>query len=373
MKNSPKRVLFYYLSAFGKTGGIEKFNQCFIKALGQLMQADSLQASVFSVHDETADHRYIDEVPFRGFQKNRGGSAISVLKTVVTTDVLILGHANLLSIGLLAKMINPKCTLILIAHGIEVWKKFSLIENLAIKKCGYILAVSTYTKNQIALRNKIDAKKIKLFPNTIDPFFEIPNTFQRPSYLMKRYGLRPDQRIVYTLSRLLWSEKNKGYDKIISSLPRILERYPEVVYILGGKFDAREKERIDNLISLYKVEKNVILTGFIEDKEKTDHYLLADVFVLPSRKEGFGIVFLEALACGTPVIGGNQDGTVDALHNGSLGSLINPKNENDIQRSILESISSIEKKTPASYQQSILENYHFSKFVNRLNTVLSFN
>jgi len=373
MKNSPKRVLFYYLSAFGNTGGIEKFNQCFIKALGELKKTSTLAPSVLSVHEESADSRYIGDVFFKGFKKSRGASAFAVLKAIKKTDILILGHANLLSIGLIAKLINPACTTILVAHGIEVWKKFSFLEKIAINQCGYILAVSTYTKNQIILRNNIDAKKIRLFPNTLDPFFEVPKTFERPSYLMERYGLSPDQRIVYTLSRLFWSEQNKGYDKIISSLPKILEQYPNLVYILAGKFDTREKDRINNLINFYKVQKNVILAGYIADKEKTDHYLLADVFVLPSRKEGFGIVFLEALACGTPVIGGNQDGTVDALHNGSLGYLINPKSENDIKKAILESIYSLEKKNPAKYQQSILENYHFSTFVNRLNIVLSFN
>jgi glycosyltransferase involved in cell wall biosynthesis len=373
MVKSPKKVLFFYLSAFGNTGGIEKFNQCFIKALEELRLKTFVEHEVISVYDDQADERYRGNIRFKGFGKNRGKSVIAVLRRVAKFDVLILGHANLLSIGLLAKLLNPRCKLILIAHGIEVWKKFSLLEKLAIQRCEMLLAVSTYTKNQIVLRNNISAKKVQLFPNTLDPYFSVPSTFERPAYLVDRYGLKKGQHVIYTLARLFWSEKNKGYDNIIRSLPKILEHYPDVVYILGGKFDSRERERIDKLILECNVEANVILPGYIHDNEKADHYLLADVFVLPSRKEGFGIVFLEALVCGTPVIGGNQDGTVDALHNGSLGYLINPQSEKDIQNAIIEAISDSDKSKSSMYQQSILRNYHFSTFVDRLAAVLSLN
>ena len=80
------------------------------------------------------------------------------------------------------------------------------------------------------------------------------------------------------------------------------------------------------LVEEKNLTNNFILTGYIEDKELTDHYLLADVFVMPSTQEGFGIVFLEALVCGLPVIAGNKDGSVDALLNGKLGKLIDPDN-----------------------------------------------
>jgi len=370
MLNPPKRIIFYYLSAFSNTGGIEKFNQCFIKALAKMQEKGVAAGRVISVYDKTADERYTENLSIKGFGKQKGKSALSVLRSAFRTDVLILGHSNLLLIGLLAKILNPRCRMILIAHGIETWRKFSFIEQLAIKRCELILAVSTYTKNQIVLRNGIDAKKIFIFPNTLDPYFQVPDKFQRPDYLMERYGLKPTHKIIFTMARLFWSEQNKGYDKIISTLPRILENHPDVIYILGGKFDKRERERIDSLINLYGVKDKVILAGYIDDKEKADHYLLADVFVLPSRKEGFGIVFLEALACGTPVIGGNQDGTVDALQNGSLGYLINPKSENDIYKSIIESLMEDNKTDGKKRQQSILENYHFNSFVKRLNNVL---
>jgi phosphatidylinositol alpha-1,6-mannosyltransferase len=66
---------------------------------------------------------------------------------------------------------------------------------------------------------------------------------------------------------------------------------------------------------------------------------MADVFVLPSKKEGFGIVFIEALACGLPVICGNADGSVDAIRNGELGIAINPDNETELEKCIADQLS----------------------------------
>ena len=66
------------------------------------------------------------------------------------------------------------------------------------------------------------------------------------------------------------------------------------------------------------------------DEEIVDYYNLCDIFVIPSKGEGFGIVYLEALACGKPVIGGNQDGAIDALCNGELGLLIDPDSVDEI-------------------------------------------
>jgi glycosyltransferase involved in cell wall biosynthesis len=70
----------------------------------------------------------------------------------------------------------------------------------------------------------------------------------------------------------------------------------------------------------------VSFAGFVAPDELVDHYRLADVFAMPSTGEGFGVVFLEAMACGTPVLGGNRDGSVDALDGGRLGLLVEPMN-----------------------------------------------
>lgn len=364
------RVLFYYLSAFSVTGGIEKFNRCFIKALNELT-GEKLDASIVSVYDNAFDKRYNERISFKGFNKRKSRSVLYILRQSSQYDLLVLGHINLAIAGVLVKFFRPKCRLMVIAHGIEVWDRLSGIKKMCLKKADTILAVSNYTKNQLVLRNGISPEKIKLFPNTIDPYFSVPLTFEKPGYLRDRYGIKEDQPVIFTLSRLSSSEQYKGYDKVIGAMPAVLKRFPGAVYLLAGRSDADEKLRIETLVSEYGVTTNVILTGFLPDEEVGDHYRLADTFIMPSRKEGFGIVFLEALACGTSAIGGNQDGTVDALLNGSLGALINPTKTSEIAEAIIQQLSG-PQHDPEFFQQSVLKHYRFIRYQQRLSSYIEY-
>jgi glycosyltransferase involved in cell wall biosynthesis len=78
----------------------------------------------------------------------------------------------------------------------------------------------------------------------------------------------------------------------------------------------------------------VIFAGRILESEKVAHYRLADAYVMPSRGEGFGIVYLEALACGIPVVGSKVDGSREALRDGKLGLLVDPGNPDEIKTAI---------------------------------------
>jgi phosphatidyl-myo-inositol dimannoside synthase len=362
------KVLFYYLSAFSHTGGIEKFNRCFMKALDDL-EGDAYHSSVVSVYDEDPDIRYNSTLDFKGFNRDKRSSLKYVLRNAKNFDVVVIGHINLAIAGVLIKLLNPRCRLVVTAHGIEVWKKLSLFKKQVLRSADMILAVSNYTKNQLVLANLVPPSRIRLFPNTIDPYFPIPTQLKKPQYLLDRYSLKKDQPVMLTLSRLLISERFKGYDIVIASLPGILQQVPDMVYVLSGKYDEAEKHRIEALIDQHGVRDHVLLTGFIEEAEVADHYMMADVFIMPSRKEGFGIVFLEALACGTNVIGGNQDGTVDALHNGSLGKLINPRKKDEITEAVMQQLQ-MPYQPPETIQKKVLDMYHFQKYRERLHSAL---
>lgn len=363
------KILFYYLSAFKSTGGIEKFNRCFIKALNDLTQ-NELTPFIVSAYDQSSDNRYTSISNFFGFSGKRFSSLIFIIRKALKSDLLILGHINLAIAGLIVKLIKPGCKVVIIAHGIEIWEKQSFIKKKCLQRADLILSVSNFTKNQLVLKNHIDPLRIRIFPNTIDPFFQVPVAFNKPEYLYQRYNIQPGQPIILTLSRLVSSEQYKGYDKVIESLPLILKTHPNAIYILAGKYDVVEKTRIEEVLHLHNVTDRVIMPGFINDNEVPDHYKLADVFIMPSRKEGFGIVFLEALACGIPVIGGNQDGTVDALKNGVLGTLINPTKIDEISGAITNVFNQSFSHKPVIVQDKVLATFGFPQFRNRLKTVL---
>jgi glycosyltransferase involved in cell wall biosynthesis len=93
-------------------------------------------------------------------------------------------------------------------------------------------------------------------------------------------------------------------------------------------------------------QPQVIFTGYVPEDEKVDHYRVADLYVMPSRGEGFGIVFLEALACGLPVIGSKVDGGREALRNGELGSLVDPANADELKSAIRRGLAWESRSAP---------------------------
>jgi phosphatidylinositol alpha-1,6-mannosyltransferase len=100
----------------------------------------------------------------------------------------------------------------------------------------------------------------------------------------------------------------------------------------------------------------VVFAGRIPENEKIDHYNLADAFAMPSKGEGFGFVFLEAAGCGLPVLGGNKDGSVDALVDGRLGVLIDPDDPADLLQGLIKIL-----RTP-KHIPDCLEPFNFPHF-----------
>ncbi len=170
--------------------------------------------------------------------------------------------------------------------------------------------------------------KTTILPNPIvDEEFSIKN---KPEYLLNRHNLG-GAKIILTISRLPSpsERENKGYCRVIEAMPLILKKIPNTKYVLAGGGD--DKSYVEDLILKKNLKNSVILTGPIDDKEMTDYYNLADVFVFPSKVEGFpALVLLEALACGVPVVGGDQAGSDKYPWNGEVGLIVKADSINDI-------------------------------------------
>jgi glycosyltransferase involved in cell wall biosynthesis len=274
-------------------------------------------------------------------------------------------------LGLLIKMLYPAKKIILITHGIEVWNIKSVLKNRFLTKVDLILSVSHYTKNRMITYLSLKSEKMSIFHNTLDPFFQIPDlNGKKPAYLLERYGFSAADKVILTVARLSGTEIHKGYDKVIKILPEVLKAVPHAKYLIGGKYNDAEKERLELLIKNYGVKNQVILTGYIPDEELSDHYLLADLFIMPSKKEGFGIVFIEALACGLAVIAGNQDGSAEALLNGRLGTLVNPDDLIDIENAVINNLMQ-NNSNKARLQHEVLEHFGYEVYKNRMRNLFN--
>jgi phosphatidylinositol alpha-1,6-mannosyltransferase len=365
------KILFLTLKTFSATGGIEKFNRSFAAALWQNSLQLGWQIQVVSAYDGECNSNYFPSKSFAGFSGRKIAFAVQALKSVAEADVIVIGHINLASLVLVGKKLYPKKKWLLIAHGREVWSPLSFFQKKTLGTVDQIWSVSRYTSSVLSAVHNMPPEKMALFPNTLDPFFGTSVSTTLVAELRNRYGLVEGNPVLITVARLANTEKNKGYDEVLDALPHILKYYPQVRYLLCGKPDEEEKNRILLRISELNLQKVVILTGFIDDLELNAHYHLANIFVMPSSKEGFGIVFIEAAWRGLQVIAGNRDGSVDALLDGKLGKLVTPGNRDELQSAILGCL-----KTPLSLAKKleskrlVEENYGFDKFMERQKKIL---
>ena len=174
-----------------------------------------------------------------------------------------------------------------------------------------IVAVSRFTRDTLTGSFDVPADKVELVSNGVDlaRFEKRP----RAARLGVRYGLQ-GRPVLLTVGRL---HARKGMDRVIDSLPAVLREIPDLVYLIVGEGSYRPV--LEELVASHDLGRHVVFAGAVPDYELIDHYALGDVFIMANREmpdgetEGFGLVFLEANACGLPVIAGRAGGSVDAV------------------------------------------------------------
>jgi phosphatidylinositol alpha-1,6-mannosyltransferase len=335
-----KKVILFTLQTFSTTGGIQKMTRTMAHAFDQLERSGDCRFRLWSLYDKDIDlmPQYLPAGHFKGFRNRRWLFFKACIQQAFYPDIIIISHINLAVVGLLIRAINPRCKVWLIAHGIEVWRPLSFFKNKLIAGCDQILCVSRFTRDEIVRMHAVEPARCRILNNAVDPFMDLGFDFKKPSALAQKYGTAGQGPVLFTLTRLASTEQYKGHEQVLRVLPQLRLRYPAIKYILGGQCDAAEFVRIQALINEYQVADCVILPGFIKEQELSDHFLLADLFVLPSKKEGFGIVFIEAMACGLPVICGNADGSRDAVRDGELGTAIQADDREDLRLAIAQAL-----------------------------------
>ena len=238
-----------------------------------------------------------------------------------------------------------------------------------LKKCDLIVTVSKFTKERMMKELHLGGEKFVVLNNCLDPYLPLPVKKCDQKELQKKYGLKKDDIVLMTLTRLSSKELYKGYDSVLHSINSLKHKYPSIKYLVVGGYDEAEKSRLDAIITEYSLQGNVVFTGYIPDNTLASHYSLADVYIMPSKKEGFGIVFIEAMYYGLPVIAGNKDGSADALCNGKLGMLVDPESQDEINAVIEKVIQQPGKYLPDP--GLLMERFSYKSYKERLSAILN--
>ena len=368
-------IHLWFPDLFETKGGIQTYSSYFLRVIQNLYS--DIQCDLFIKNDKSfssSSHLNLIKLHCTGdfplpFRTPAFAAQILILAALNRPSLVISTHFNFIPLAYRLYLLFD-IPYWAIAHGIEAWNLKNPNLKCALRYANRILAVSHYTRDRILKEQNLDPDKVVVLPNTFDS--ERFTITHKPYHLLKRYHLTQQQSVILTVARLSKSEQYKGYDRVLQALPKIRSVIPNVHYLLVGKGD--DRPRIEQIIQELQLENHVTLAGFVPDEELCDHYNLCDVFAMPSKREGFGIVYLEAMACGKPCLGGNQDGALDALDQGEIGVLVNPDDIDEIADALIQIL---EKKypNPLLYQpeqlrQAVIDRFGFEAFQQRLHQYL---
>jgi len=277
-------------------------------------------------------------------------------------DLVFCGHISHASLAaVIARRL--KIPLWSQVHGIDAWTRPRPFVRWGVEQSDLVTAVSRYTKQRFLGWGRIQPEKVRVLPNVVsDRYSPGPKSRQ----VLEQYGLQ-GKRILLTVSRLSQHDRYKGHHRVLSAMPDLLCEYPDLVYVIAGDGDGRET--LQQLAVEYGIADSVNFIGRVSEAQLPDLYRTADIFVMPSTGEGFGIVFLEAMRSGLPVIGGNGDGSIDPLRDGAAGYTVSCESRVELLNAIR---SALEHPQDNTGQAEIFSFTAFSAHSARLlNTCLS--
>jgi len=253
-------------------------------------------------------------------------------------DLCIFTHVGLARIAPLLHFLNIPYWIC--AHGIECWSLRRSSEAQAFLGAERVLCVSRHTRNRLVHNLPGLAHRCDLLPNHVE---SIPAHLTPKDDARRRLGLALDTVLILTVSRLR-DDRYKGHREILSALQALGPSASHVHYaIVGDGIDlvALRKEAADRQLT-----PRIHFLGSLSDDQRALAYDACDAFVMPSTGEGFGIVFLEAMAHGKPILAGSVDGSVDAFDGHDCGILVNPRNPAAVALALSELLRRLHQPPP---------------------------
>jgi phosphatidylinositol alpha-1,6-mannosyltransferase len=345
-------------------GGIARIMRLYLKALCELAgpggRVDSLVLNDHPGLDLRLDRYSTAQLGEQvGCDRRRLRFMREAIRLGRRAEVLVCGHLHQLAVARLAGIFNPRLRYCLVAHGIEVWRPYSLFERQALLGAHRILCISEYTRrSMLRFFPDLPPERLIVVPNTMDPCFsptpadEVPTT---PTATPR----------ILTVARLSSADAYKGIDTLIEAMPLVRREFPLARLRIVGTGD--DQPRLAALVQRLGAGFAVDFTGPISDEALRAEYAACDLFALPSRKEGFGLVFLEAMAYGKPCVGARAGGTPEVI-TPATGQLADYANIPDLAAAITDLVR---HPRDSEVVRRHADSFAFPAFVRRLAEALA--
>ncbi|HWH59770.1 MAG TPA: glycosyltransferase family 4 protein [Terriglobales bacterium] len=304
---------------------------------------------------------------FRGFGRRKLRFVIQAMRLATRQPQLIfVAHPNLAPTAIVMKAIARNARTIVGSHGIEVWQPLPLIRRTSFRRADLILAPSAYTLEKGAQAQCVTSSKMRKIPWPLDIEFLTLSEF--PANLLAAMSF-PRGPIVLSVGRWSSAERYKGADLLIRSMVQLSDSFPDLQLILAGPGD--DIARLRNEAQHSRVSERVHFFPLTSRKELAALYSRADIFALPSTGEGFGLVFLEAMAFGKPIIGTNAGGIPDVVQHEREGLLVSPTVEaisSALRRLLSDPV--LRKEMGMLGRERVRTEFSFSRFQEQLNNAV---
>ncbi len=357
MKNS---TLLLAPELFASEGGIPRILQNYLRAISELA-GPARHVSLLALNDRMLDSRDLRRCdPALRVKDWRmcAGSKYRFVRAALamsrTCDRIVCGHVAQLPVALLARMLNPGLRYFVVAHGIEVWRPFTMAERLALRGAHRILCVSDFTRREMAKHLSLPADKYAVVYNALEnePSLEPMSPPRSPP-------------VILTIARLSAAERYKGVDHLIEAMPAIRAARPDVVLKVIGRGD--DLGRMHALVRKLELGRAVELMGYVDDKRLRQELQACSLFALPSEKEGFGLVYLEAMNVGRPCLAARSGGAPEVISS-DAGLLVDYGDVNGIAHRCLEALARTWDPVAIRTQAS---RFSYSQFRDRIGSLLN--
>ena len=309
------RVLALAAEAFGGYGGIAQSTQDLMGALAAtvLVKRIDILPRIGPYARETGEPKIFQRPALSGRFAYALAAAGMALRQ--RPRLVYCGHLFMASLAVsLARIIGAK--LIFHLHGSELYEPLGRARLKALERADLILCVSRDTQAKLLSSTSVRRQQTAVIFNTVSPAF-CPGD---RAMARKRFGLA-DQFALLTVARLETRQRHKGHDLVLEQLARLRASGRDILYLICG--DGSDRERLAARAQMLGVAEHVRFLGRVPFEDLPDLYRAADLYVMPSTGEGFGIAFVEAMVCGTPAIGLDERGAGEALRDGELGIATN--------------------------------------------------
>lgn len=331
--------------AFGGRGGIAQYNRNLLAALcshPETAEVVCLPRSI-SYELEPMPEKLRFKTRAAGSKPGYAAAVASLALRLRRADLIVCSHLHLLPFAHLLKHVFG-CPVLPFVYGIEAWSPtpHRLVNRMA-RRLDAFASIRHFTAERLKVWAGIPDARHYYVPNCIDA--ETFGVAPRRADLIERYGLG-GRTVIATAGRLdpHPAERNKGFDEVMEVLPALERAIPDVRYLIVG--DGADRPRLEEKAKQLGVVDRVVFTGHIPEAEKADHYRLAHVFAMPGSNPVFDrypyrFVFLEALACGVPVVGARltDPSEADDPDAAALIVQVDPSDPADIERGILHALA----------------------------------